>query len=172
MRSTSGVPPFFGNLANPELPRDGASRIAATPADGRAEIEAAPVGRRPALITGLVTRIAAAVIGFAADRQIDPRMPLSELGLDSLMAVDLRNKLGRALGHRFPSTLLFDYPTIGGLAEMIGPDVFGLAARDEPKATASTLKTQSESAALLDVIEGLDDEGLDRLLTAKLEISA
>ncbi len=172
MRSTSGVPPFLDELATAEPPRARAAQTAAAPADGRAEIEAAPVGRRPALITALVTRIAAGVVGFAADRQIDPRMPLSELGLDSLMAVDLRNKLGRALGHRFPSTLLFDYPTIGGLAEKIGLEVFGLAAQDEPKATAPTLTTQGESEALLDAIEGLDDEALDRLLAAKLEMSA
>ena len=150
--------------------RASAPQIAAAPADGRAEIEAAPCARRSALITALVTRIAAGVVGFAADRQVDPRMPLAELGLDSLMAVDLRNKLGKALSHRFPSTLLFDYPTIGQLAEMIGLEVFGLSAPDRPKAAAPAPRDDSE--ALLDAIEGLDDESLDRLLAAKLGTAA
>jgi acyl carrier protein len=170
MRSTSGVPPFLDAITTAEPLRASAPQIAAAPADGRAEIEAAPCARRSALITALVTRIAAGVVGFAADRQVDPRMPLAELGLDSLMAVDLRNKLGKALSHRFPSTLLFDYPTIGQLAEMIGLEVFGLSAPDRAKAAAPAPRDDSE--ALLDAIEGLDDESLDRLLAAKLGTAA
>jgi acyl carrier protein len=166
------VPPFLGELANAEPPRAIASQATATPADGRAEIEAAPVARRPVLITALVTRIAAGVVGFAADRQIDPRMPLGELGLDSLMAVDLRNKLGKTLGHRFASTLLFDYPTIGGLADMIGTEVFDLTAQNESKAAAAPPPVQDGNDALLDAIGGLDDEALDRLLAEKLGSSA
>jgi acyl transferase domain-containing protein/acyl carrier protein len=169
-RSASGVPPFFGEFVSAKPSRAAAVQAAAPSADGRAEIEAAPVARRPALISALVTRIAAGVIGFAADRQIDPRTPLGDLGLDSLMAVDLRNQLGRVLGHRFPATLLFDYPAIGVLAEMIGAEVFGLALKEQPKAAATTMQDQSD--ALLEAIEGLDDEALDKLLASRLGTNA
>ena len=144
--SILGVPPFLREFVSA-----GTSRAASGsggrphPANGRAEIEAAPVARRSALISALVTRIAAGVIGFAADRQIDPRTPLRDLGLDSLMAVDLRNQLGRVLGHRFPATLLFDYPAIGVLAEMIGAEVFGLALEEQPKAAAPTLSIRTRA---------------------------
>lgn len=171
-RAAAGVTPFFGELLNASPSRVVSAQAAVVPVDHRAEIEAAPIARRAALISALVTRIAADVIGFAEDRDIDPRMPLAELGLDSLMAVDLRNKLGRALGHRFPATLLFDYPAIGVLAEMIGSDAFGLAPSEQPKMAMPTLAKQEESSALLEVIEGLDDEELDKLLARRLGTDA
>ena len=86
------------------------------------------------------------------------------------MAVDLRNQLGRVLGHRSPATLLFDYPAIGVLAEMIGAEVFGLALKEQPKAAATTMQDQSD--ALLEAIEGLDDEALDKLLASRLGTNA
>lgn len=171
-RAASGVPPFFAELVSATAPRVAAVQASAASADARTEVEAAPVARRPALISALVTRIAAGVIGFAADREIDPRMPLAELGLDSLMAVDLRNQLGRALAHRFPTTLLFDYPAIGVLAEMIGADVFGLASNEPAKAVAPAFSKSDESGALLEAIEGLDDEALDKLLAERLGTDA
>ena len=46
-------------------------------------------------------------------------MPLQQLGLDSLMALELRNLLAQALGSPLKATLLFDYPTIRGLAQYL-----------------------------------------------------
>ena len=47
---------------------------------------------------------------------IDPDRPLQEMGLDSMMAVELRNEVQQALGVDIAATTLFDYPTIHRLA--------------------------------------------------------
>jgi polyketide synthase 12/myxalamid-type polyketide synthase MxaB len=57
------------------------------------------------------------VLGLDPAQPLDFRQPLRELGVDSLMAVEMRNTLGAVLNRSLPVTLVFDYPTIEGLAD-------------------------------------------------------
>jgi len=49
-------------------------------------------------------------------RAVDVDVPLMEAGLDSLGTVELKNALESTCGIELPSTLVFDYPTVGALA--------------------------------------------------------
>jgi NADPH:quinone reductase-like Zn-dependent oxidoreductase len=91
------------------------------PAALRDRLAAANPARRGELLLEFVGEQAARVLAAPGARSIDPRQPLGELGLDSLMAVELRNRLGAGLGleRSLPATLVFDHPTLDALASYV-----------------------------------------------------
>ncbi|MFG3350140.1 type I polyketide synthase [Streptomyces sp. NPDC048018] len=119
---TGPLPSVLGTLV-PRRPRTtpGAPGAAGDPAGGELARRLAALterDRRP-VVLDLVTRHAAAVLGHEHGGAIDPRRPFSEVGFDSLGAIELRNALGTATGLRLPSSLIFDYPTPTALADHV-----------------------------------------------------
>uniref|UniRef100_UPI000A54E7FF type I polyketide synthase n=1 Tax=Streptomyces torulosus TaxID=68276 RepID=UPI000A54E7FF len=62
---------------------------------------------------------AAAVLGHRDGRRVDAARTFKELGFDSLMGVELRNRLTAASGHRMPAGLLFNQPTPAAVARYL-----------------------------------------------------
>ena len=58
---------------------------------------------------------------------LDPRRALSDQGVDSLGALELRTRLGRLIGRRLPTTLLFDHPTLEALVRHLAAEHLGVA---------------------------------------------
>ncbi|MFD2467956.1 SDR family NAD(P)-dependent oxidoreductase [Amycolatopsis silviterrae] len=74
---------------------------------------------REDLVRALVVDYAAALLGLRDPAALDPGRPFLESGFDSLIAVELRNKLAETAGLRLPSTVVFDSKTPAQLAKWL-----------------------------------------------------
>jgi acyl transferase domain-containing protein/NADPH:quinone reductase-like Zn-dependent oxidoreductase/NAD(P)-dependent dehydrogenase (short-subunit alcohol dehydrogenase family) len=105
------------------------------------DLRRATTAQRHATLLAFVGEQVARVVGAASAQTIAVDQPLNEIGLDSLMAVDLRNRLtrGLALPRSLPATLVFEYPTLEALAgyleRMFAPEVTAPARVDTPRPT-------------------------------------
>jgi acyl transferase domain-containing protein/NADPH:quinone reductase-like Zn-dependent oxidoreductase/NAD(P)-dependent dehydrogenase (short-subunit alcohol dehydrogenase family)/acyl carrier protein len=125
-------------------------------------IAAAAPNQRRALVTEQIRRDAGRVLGLEDLESLSNNKPLNELGLDSLMAVELRNVIGTAVGRNLSPTLLFDCPTVDALTSYLCRSVLGLEkAREAPARGSQKMSTGTD---VLEQIEDLDDNEIDRLL--------
>ena len=111
--SVGALQPIFRGLVR--APR----RRAAATGSLAAKLAAVGEAERAGLVLELVRGEVAAVLGHTSGGEVDPGRAFQELGLDSVGAVELRNRLGAVSGLRLPATVVFDYPSAGALAERL-----------------------------------------------------
>ena len=138
---------------------------AARPASGAARLEELPPEEREAALRGVVLAAVAAVTGQPA-HTLSTRRSLDDLGVDSLLRVELRNRLARVVGSKLPGTFTYDHDTVESMTRALlalapgelavdrpapPPPPPPAAPRDErpPAARARAAATRAEREAIL-----------------------
>jgi acyl transferase domain-containing protein len=128
----------------------------------RERLTMAAPNKRRTLVRDHVRQLAATVLGLERADDLDVEQPLRQLGLDSLMAVELRNRLNKSIGQALPATITFDYPSVAALVEYLaaGPLTTELAvptqaAVPQPE-TTSAFESFSEDELAVQLLSRLD----------------
>lgn len=142
--------PMTTPMGPPELAGPDATLSPSTPADLRQQLDEAVPSERSAILTDYARCTVAQLLHLNTLQCVDSEDHLRDLGIDSLMAIELRDRLqvGLALRRSLPATLVFDYPTclsIAGFLERelraskrapLGPTTAVEPGRSAPAATA------------------------------------
>ena len=123
--------PFFADVRDAVSSRD----LTAVRDKLVAQLEAAPFLERREVLVAFVRESLAQVLGLDSADSVDRDQVLNEMGIDSLMALELTRRLSAAAGTVLPNTLLFNQPTVQSLADYLADQVFRLAP-SSPAATA------------------------------------
>ncbi|WP_416904852.1 type I polyketide synthase [Micromonospora echinospora] len=142
-------------------------RVAASPPADRLpeRLAATPPQDRLDLLRGHVRDQVVAVLGLPATYHLEPRQKFFEIGLDSLMAIELKNTLQGQLGRTLPSTVVFEYPTVEALTDYLARDVLAL---DLDVAKEPAPETSARSSETVERLKDLSEDALEDLLAKKL----
>jgi malonyl CoA-acyl carrier protein transacylase len=150
-------------------PEDVAAPKAAAPADVLLQrLKEALPDERKEILLDFVRGQVVSVLRLGADSLPDRRARLMDLGVDSLMAVELRGQLSRGLKleRKLPATLIFDYPTIEAITNYLLAVVLVFEPVAEPTSAAAGPAPAPQTSTDL---QALSDDEVEAMLLAKLK---
>jgi myxalamid-type polyketide synthase MxaE and MxaD len=134
----------------------------------RAALEAGPPGQRRSLLEAHLREQIAQVMRLDP-AQLAASTPLGSLGLDSLMGLEIRNRLEASLGLTISAALLWTYPTIAALAEHFAQALdLPPEAPPVPAPASSAPSIPDELRRTAEEIAGLSEAEMEALLLKKL----
>ena len=123
LRALGEVPGLLRGLAGTPARRAAGNTVPA--GDLAARLGGLPAAEAAAEIVELVRRNVAVVLGHSDPRGVDIDRSFREAGVDSLIALELRNRLATDTGLRLPATLVFDYPSPAEVAGLLRTELLG-----------------------------------------------
>lgn len=154
--------PIFAELLREE---GGAPRAQTGTSALRGALMSAEPSKRRAMLETHVREQIAKVLRLDASR-IGPSTPLQSIGLDSLMALSLRNRLEESLGVQLSATFVWGYPTVTALAPHLADKMkIALEGGAAEGKSDDDGKDKAQLAAATREVTGLsEDEALAALL--------
>jgi acyl carrier protein len=163
-------PPFLSELAREQAPNP---PQASHPGEKRDALLAAQPAQRHRLLQSYLADQVARVLGVSSSR-LDVQQPLSNLGLDSLMAVELKNRIAVDLGVNMPMVKFLQGPSVEQAAVQLLDQLTAEVSNGSPAPAPVTTQRHDEqqngniNEHLLAKLEQLSDEEVNSLLTDML----
>jgi microcystin synthetase protein McyG len=162
------LPAFYSRILTAETPAAAAPVPAAN-----AGYTAMPVRERTEAIERLIRETVATLLGLASHLDVEREKGLFDLGIDSLTAIDLKDRLEKSLGRRLRTTIALDYPTAAGMATYLAETLFPAAEPSRAAAVTDSLRargaTGAKGSAAEDDLGELTASELERLLEQELK---
>jgi acyl transferase domain-containing protein/acyl carrier protein len=129
-------------------------------------LEEAPPEERLELLTAHVRELVTRVLGLRASHVLAPDQGFFDIGMDSLMAVDLKNRLEASLGHPLATAAIFNYPNVDALSGYLAKQVLALepAAPPPPPAEPAT-----PEAPAVDEVRNLSEQEMEAFISDELQ---
>ena len=139
----------------------------------RQELEALPIATRHSRLTDYVQTQVAEIMGLASLSELDYQRGLFELGMDSLMALELKNRLETTLGQSIPAVAAFEHPTVTALSAYLATDILGWPMAEAPTEFPTDVPTTNgQTSPISDdplaAISQLSEAEVERLLAEKI----
>ena len=135
------------------------------------ELEQATPAERRRLLLEHLRQQTAKILSLSPRTRIDEESALHDVGLDSLMAVELRNALQLSLNRQLSATLALDYPTLRALRDVLLTEMFGPEKSEITSVEKAADKAAAQSAPRLfsSSIDDLSESEAESLLLLELE---
>src|SRR5579875_2715681 len=149
--------PLLEDLARTRASESSLSTSAQQHTALRQRLEQATKDQQHRLLLEVLQEHVQQVLGRTGEQPLAIHQAFFEAGMDSLMAVDLQKHLQKSLGCTFPTTVIFDYPTIESLVDYLAHHILKLNGSSpaqlpsRARASASTESAQPEAIAIIGI---------------------
>ena len=117
------------------------------------QLEEAQTGAQNKILLDYLVRLSQEVLGYSESELLSKTQPLADQGFDSLMTVDIRNRLSKKLNKPLPVSLLFDYPTLEKIADFILTSVLEISKPESTSQTDQEKKALDDESVLQEIEE-------------------
>lgn len=160
-------PPFFSQIVHELRSGQAAESPSAQPQYELLErLKAAPAKQRQTILATYIQNEVATVLRHDSSQLPELQLGFFEMGMDSLMTLELKNRLQTSLGHSLPSTLTYEYPTIDALAGYLLSEMLSFEA--SPVSNTQFQEDTKEQTEVLAEIEQLSVDELEALINEEL----
>ena len=151
-------PPIFSGIASEVLPRSKIRLESDSTGYFLRRLKQTDPGNRYKLLFDHISDQVIKTLGLTNSVGLNADQELTELGMDSLMAVEISNRLKRSFNCSLSSTVAFEYSTLNRLTDFILLEVL----KNESHQGENNMR--AEAVSLLNRIDELSDDQVDELL--------